>query len=214
MTVTETERGRRSQIDIVPSVEDREYQVGEVLLDEKQILARVDQLAERLRLQYKDEKVVFLYLVDGATPFTADFVRAFEEKGGNHVDSVAMRSSSYGTDETSSGKPEIALHKKLKLEGKHLVIIDDIIDTGNTFQRTLDFLGQDGNPLVEGKPLSIKTMAFLDKPSKRKVPVNADYVGFTIPGVWVKGYGMDSKGMRSFARRITADGPYKPEPRR
>lgn len=201
-------------IDIVPSVDDKEYKVGEVLLNEEQILKRVDQLAEGLNHRYKDDEVMFLYLTDGATPFAADLIRMFEEKGGNNVDAVAMRSSSYGKGQVSNGEPEVALEKRLELKGRHLVIVDDIMDSGNTFQRVLKYLAQEDNPLVEGKPASVRTIAFLDKPSARKVDLKADYVGFTIPGVWVKGYGMDSRGRRSFARSISADDHYKPQAKR
>lgn len=207
--------GRDDVVDIahqseVPKVEDKEYKVDDVLLDEEQILGRVEQLAAKDKERYGDQGLVVVYLADGAAKFAMDYIEAFENLGGSLVDYVSMRTSSYGNGTTSSKDPKMFLDKELDLNGRHVVVLDDIIDSGRTLQKVHNYFTEIYPTLTGQRPESVRTVAFLDKRAAREVDFHADDAGYEIPNVWVKGYGMDSRGLRSARRSISADDHYRP----
>jgi len=150
------------------------------LLSEKQIQARIGALARRINRDYSGREIILVGVLKGAFIFLADLSRRI--KSPVKIDFV--RAASYGTGTCSSGKVKLTKEPKLSLKGKDVVIVEDIIDTGVT----LRFLHR---CLQARRPRTLTVATLLDKPSRRKVPFRADYVGFEIPDYFVVGYGLD-----------------------
>jgi len=153
----------------------------QVLYDQATIAARIATLSREIRAVYPDGASVHLVAVlKGAFVFLADLMRAIE--GPVTCDFIAV--SSYGAGKTSSG--EVRLNKDLdrSLQGRHVIIVEDIVDTG----LTLSYLQE---ILRARDPLSLRTACLLSKPSRRKVDVAVEFIGFTIEDRFVVGYGLD-----------------------
>ncbi|MBP1720284.1 MAG: hpt [Deltaproteobacteria bacterium] len=149
-------------------------------LSEEQIQARVTALARRINRDYAGREVILIGVLKGAFVFLADLSRRMKIP----VKIDFVRAASYGTGTCSSGKVKLTKEPELSLKGKEVVIVEDIIDTGVT----LKFLHR---CLQARRPRSLTVATLLDKPSRRKVAFQADYVGFTIPDHFVVGYGLD-----------------------
>lgn len=162
--------------------------IKEILFDEKQIDAIVEGLAERITADYSDyvksgDKLVVLGLLNGSVQFMADLVR----KIGLPLEMQFMFTSSYGKSTVSRGEIEIHMGKcesVLNDPKAHILVIEDIIDSGNTLSRVLEILKNMNNK-------SVKLCSLLDKPDRRVTEVFVDYVGARIPDEFVVGYGLD-----------------------
>ena len=156
-----------------------ELRPTEILLSEAQIQQRVAELAMQIRNDHPDDLHVVAVL-KGAFIFMSDLARHMP----GHVSLDFMAVSSYAKGTTSSG--EVRLQKDLDsaLEGRHVVIVEDIVDTGLTLNYLQDILRSRG-------PKSLRTACLLSKPSRRKVDVKVEYIGFTIEDRFVVGYGLD-----------------------
>lgn len=154
-------------------------EVDFVLIRQQEIANRVKQIAAALEKDYEGRELVIVALLSGTVVFLADLVRCLEIP--LRLDFMGI--SSYGDGTVSKG---IRITKELKLElnGKDVLILDDILDTGKTLKVTIEKLGK-------LKPKSLKTCVLLDKPARRVVDISADYVGFRIPDYFVVGYGLD-----------------------
>ncbi|MHA1571092.1 MAG: hypoxanthine phosphoribosyltransferase [Alphaproteobacteria bacterium] len=154
----------------------------EVLFSADQIASRLDELAESLAKRLPSE-IVVVPLLKGSFMFAADLMRMLHKHGLTcRVEFITV--SSYGNDTTSSGELKISSDLPEDLVGNIVLLIDDILDTGRTLHWTHD------NLLAAGAA-EIVTCVLLDKPSRRIVPFEADFVGFTIPDRFVVGYGID-----------------------
>ena len=155
--------------------------ISEILLTEEQIQARVREMAAEINEEYKGKDPVFVGVLRGVVVFFSDFIRNFND----HCQMDFMCISSY-RGVNSSGECIITKDVSTELRGRHVVILEDIFDTG----KSLDFCYAH---LMAKKPASLKIVTLLDKPSRRKpwVTVKADYTGFTIPDKFVVGYGLD-----------------------
>ncbi len=155
--------------------------IGEVLVSEEQIRLKVAELGERISADYEGRAVTLVSVLKGALPFMADLMRAMRIP----VQIDLMEVSSYGgTTTESTGLVRILKDLSSSIAGKDVLIVEDIIDTGLTLNYLLRYL--------RGKnPSSIKICALLDKPARRLVEINIDYLGFTIPDEFVVGYGLD-----------------------
>lgn len=151
-----------------------------VLFDEKQIHDRVQILADMINSDYKGQEVIAIGVLKGAVIFYSELVRKL--KMPLYFDFIQI--GTYGASKESSGKVRVIKDIEKDISGKHLLIIEDIIDTGFT----LDWLIK---TLKERNPASIKIAVLLDKKSKRKIPVKIDYIGFESPDEFVVGYGLD-----------------------
>ena len=151
-----------------------------VMISEEDIRRRTRELAEAVDADFAGEDIVLLCNLKGAFIFLADFCR--ELKTLHEVDFIAT--SSYKGTTSSSGAVRIVKDLKADINGRHVLIIEDIIDSG----RTLDYVRR---YLALHDPASIKIVALLDKKTARKVDIEADYVGFEIPDKFVLGYGLD-----------------------
>lgn len=152
-----------------------------VLLAREQIQKRVAEMAARISADFHGEPVVLIGVLKGATIFLADLARNIALDATFDFISV----SSYGSEKQSSG--EVKLNKDVdnSMEGKNVILVEDILDTGLTMSYLIRVLSAK-------KPKALKIAALLDKTSRRVQPIRADYVGFEIPDQFVVGYGMDA----------------------
>lgn len=155
--------------------------LARVLIDADTISRRVDELAHQINEAYADieGRLILVGVLKGSFILTADLCRKLTVP--HVVDFIAL--SSYQGDRTS-GNVRLLMDTRENMEGKHVLIIEDILDSGYT----LDYLIRNFNAR---KPASVKTLVLLDKPDRHTVPVEINYMGFTIPDVWVVGYGLD-----------------------
>jgi hypoxanthine phosphoribosyltransferase len=157
-----------------------------VLFDEATIAARVGQLALEIRKDLPDLAPVMIGLLTGSFIFLGDLVRALARLGVEpQVDFMAV--SHYGASTESSGQVRVQKDTGLDLAGRAVLIVDDILDSGRT-------LGLVRGRLLDRRPSWLRICVFLDKPSRRIIPIAADYVGFEVADVWVIGYGLDAGG--------------------
>ncbi len=154
--------------------------IKEILIRGEQIQAKVKELAERIGRDYRDKDPVLVGVLNGAFVFLADLMRHLDLPC--TVDFVSW--SSYGKDTSSSGIFRIMKDLETNVESKHVLVVEDIIDTGLTLHYLLD-------TIRARRPASVRVAALLDKPSRRKIEAKADYLGFQIPDAFVVGYGLD-----------------------
>lgn len=154
--------------------------VEKILFTEEQLAARVKELGAQITKDYAGKNLVIASVLRGSYIFMADLTRAIDLP--LTVDFMAV--SSYGAGTVSSGQVEIKKDLSDSIEGKDLLIVEDILDSGNTLYYLSDVLDA-------RKPASIKICTLLDKPERRTKPIKADYMGFTIPDAFVVGYGLD-----------------------
>jgi hypoxanthine phosphoribosyltransferase len=152
----------------------------EVLFTKEQIAERTRQIGAQISADYAGKSVVLIGVLKGAAIFLADLARAIQVD--NTFDFVAV--SSYGRARVSSGAVKLIKDIDNPIEGKDVIIVEDILDTG----LTLNYLR---GLMLQHKPASLKIATCLDKPERRLVPIEADYVAFKIPNQFVIGYGMD-----------------------
>jgi hypoxanthine phosphoribosyltransferase len=152
----------------------------EVLYSRQQIAERVAEMGSEITRDLNGEPLVMVGVLKGATFFLADLSRAIQADA--TFDFVAV--SSYGKGQRSSGAVKLIKDLDQPIEGKHVLIIEDILDTG----LTLAYLRK---LFLQHRPKTLRIAALLDKPSRRIEKIEADYVGFSIPNLFVVGYGMD-----------------------
>lgn len=155
-------------------------EISEVLLSSETIAAKVKEIGEEITRDYQGKELIIIGILKGALPFMADLIR--EIKVPLRYDLMAV--SSYGASTKTSGAVQILKDIEMGLAGEHVLVVEDIIDTGLTLKYLV------GN-LWSRKPASIKICTLLDKPSRREVDITPDYNGFTIPDRFVVGYGLD-----------------------
>jgi hypoxanthine phosphoribosyltransferase len=154
-----------------------------VMISEDAIRARVRELGEEIRRQYQGQDLKVIGVLNGSFIFMADLVRAI----GGDLSCDFLGLSSYGESTESSGVVAITKDLTGPIEGQHVLIIEDIIDTG----LTMAYLKEN---LATRKPASLQIASLLSKPARRRVEVSIDYLGFTIEDRFVVGYGLDYAG--------------------
>ncbi len=155
-------------------------QIGKILIDEEQINKRVAEIGAQITKDYQGKELLVVCILRGGVIFLADLVK--EIKLPLSMDFMAV--SSYGLTTKSSGIVRILKDLDEDIEGKDVLVVEDIVDTGLTLHYLIDYL-------KSRKPNSVKVCCFLNKPSRRKVEVPVDYIGFEIPDRFVIGYGLD-----------------------
>ena len=157
-----------------------EQDIERVLFTEEALRARVGELAQQINRDLAGKEPVLISVLRGSFIFMADLVRAIELPC--RVDFMAV--SSYGSGTTSSGQVKITKDLSESIEGRDVLVVEDILDSGNTLSYLLK--------LLEARhPASIRLCTLLDKPERRTKPVAVQYTGFTIPDEFVVGYGLD-----------------------
>ena len=154
--------------------------IESVLLTKAQIQRRVKQLGRELKKIYHDEEITVVAIMNGALLFTADLLRTVD----NPVRLDCVRTTSYGANTESLGTPKLIHGLTLDVTGRHVLLVDDILDTG----KPLSLISS----MIRGmRPASLRVCVLLDKKGRRQVPFEADLVGFEIPDKFVVGYGLD-----------------------
>jgi hypoxanthine phosphoribosyltransferase len=166
------------------------------LLDEARIAARVKELGQQISRDYAGKDLVVVGLLNGVFPFFADLVRAIDLE----VDLTFMQASSYHGGTDSTGEVVIKKDMDRPIQGRHVLVLEDIVDTGLTLHKVR-------NLLLDREPASLAICSLLDKPSRRKVPVKVEYIGFEIEDHFVVGYGLDFDGK---LRNLPYVGVYQP----
>lgn len=155
--------------------------VDRILIPEDVLQARIAELAAEINATYTDEdRLLLICVLKGAFMFLADLVRRLEIR--HEVD--FMEISSYGTGTVSSGVVRILLDLAQNIEGRHVLIVEDIVDSG----RTLDYITRN---LHTRGPASLRVCTLLSKPSRREMEIATDFIGFEVPDEFVIGYGLD-----------------------
>ncbi len=161
----------------VPSPAD---DIAAVLVDATAIATKVAELGARIAADYADKDPVFVSILKGALPFLADLMRQVPIR----LSLDFLEVSSYGSSTESSGVVRILKDLAQPIEDRHVLVVEDILDTGFTLRYVLEHLQQQ-------KPASVRLCTLLDKPARRIVPIDIDYRGFEIPDRFVVGYGLD-----------------------
>ncbi len=157
-----------------------EHEIGEVLVTEEEIRAKVKELAKRISEDYKDKELLLVGILKGAFMFLADLSRELTIPV--QFDFIAV--SSYGSVSKSSGVVRILKDLEADIEGRHVLIVEDVIDTG----LTLNYLIRN---FKVRRPATLEICALLSKPEVQRVSLNIKYLGFSIPAKFVVGYGLD-----------------------
>lgn len=154
-----------------------------VLLDTASIQKRVQELGKTITKDYQNEEITAICILKGSVVFFSDIIR--------HIDRPLkcefLATSSYGDDKTSSGEVKLTMDTKFPLEDKHVIVFEDIVDSGLTLSYILKLL-------QARNPKSIKLCSLLFKPESLKTELNVDYVGFEIGNEFVVGFGLDYAG--------------------
>lgn len=151
-----------------------------VIITREEISNKIAELATQLRKDYREKNPLLIGILKGSFVFMSDLVRAMNIP----VEIDFVRLASYGTSKDSSGKVKLIKDVETPIKDRHVLVVEDIIDSGLTVRFILDHLSLH-------KPASLKFCVLFDKPSRRKVEVPIDYVGFTVPNAFVVGYGLD-----------------------
>lgn len=158
----------------------QKMKVGEILLTEEQIKDGVSKLAEQVNRDYAGKDLIVVGILKGCFVFISDLVRRLDGDVQVHF----MQVSSYGSGTESTGELRIKKDLSIDIAGKHVLIAEDIVDSGNTLAKLIPML-------EERNPASVKVCALLSKPSRRQVDYDPDYTGFEIPDKFIVGYGLD-----------------------
>ncbi len=151
-----------------------------VLFSRGEIEATVKKLADEIRKDYQAKHPLLIGILKGSFMFMADLIRHLDFP----LELEFIRLSSYGRGRESSGKVKVVQGLHSPIKAREVLVIEDIVDTGLTISFLLDYL-------QKKQPASLKLCALTDKPSRRQVPINIDYLGFTVPDKFLVGYGLD-----------------------
>jgi hypoxanthine phosphoribosyltransferase len=151
-----------------------------ILISRDEIAKAVDRLACEIKRDYQDKQPLLIGVLKGSFVFMADLIRQLDLP----LELDFVRLASYGAVRESSGRVRIIQGVKTPIKGRDVLVIEDIVDTGITTSFLLGYLRKK-------KPASLKLCALTDKPSRHKVPVSIDYLGFTVPNKFIVGYGLD-----------------------
>jgi hypoxanthine phosphoribosyltransferase len=151
-----------------------------ILISRDEIANAVGRLASEIERDYQGKQPLLIGVLKGAFVFMADLIRQLNLP----LELEFVRLSSYGAAKESSGRVRVVQELKTPIKGRDILVIEDIVDTGTTISFLLDYL-------IKKKPASLKLCVLTDKPSRRRVPVSIDYLGFTVPDKFVVGYGLD-----------------------
>ena len=154
--------------------------IQEVLVSEKQLKKRIKEMAEEITRDYAGKAPLMVGILRGSVIFMADLVQQIDLP----ITMDFMVVSSYGAGTVSSGLVNIKKDLEEDIKGRDVIIVEDILDTGNTLVKLTA-------ELLRREPASLKLCVMLDKPSRRTTPIKADYVGFSIPDAYVVGFGLD-----------------------
>jgi hypoxanthine phosphoribosyltransferase len=151
-----------------------------IIISRDEIAKAVDRLACEIQRDYQDKQPLLIGVLKGSFVFMADLIRQLDLP----LELDFVRLSSYGAGRESSGKVKVVQGVKTPVKGRDVLVVEDIVDTGITISFLLDYL-------KKKQPASLKLCTLTDKPSRRRVPVSINYLGFTVPNKFIVGYGLD-----------------------
>ena len=151
-----------------------------ILFTKDDIGTTIKRLANEITQDYKGKHPIFVSILKGSFVFTADLVRLLNFP----LEVEFVRLSSYGRSKESSGQIKVVQGLHFPIKGRHVLVVEDIVDTGFTVAFLLEYLRRK-------KPASLRLCSLMDKPARRKLPVTIDYLGFTVPDRFIVGYGVD-----------------------
>jgi hypoxanthine phosphoribosyltransferase len=151
-----------------------------ILISKRKIAVTIKRLADEIRRDYKDKNPLLVGILKGSFIFMSDLVRQLDIP----LEIDFIRLSSYGSGTQSSGQITLIHELPSRIQDRHVLVVEDIVDTGLTTTFLCNYIRQKG-------PASIKLCSLTDKPSRRKVPINIDYLGFSVPNRFIVGYGID-----------------------
>ncbi len=151
------------------------------LISKEELDKRIQEIANQITEDYKNQEVIIVCILTGAVYFATDLTKYIKN---DTLKIEFMKVSSYGNSKESTGEVKIKKDLENSISGKNVIIVEDIIDTGLTMKTLKKYL-------LEKNPASLKICTLLDKKERRKVEMEADYVGFDIPNKFVLGYGLD-----------------------
>lgn len=154
--------------------------IQEILFSSEILTEKVKELAEKITNDYKGKELVVVGILKGSVVFTAELIKNISIKC--EIDFMAV--SSYGNSTETSGVVRILKDLDSNIEGKNILIVEDIVDTGTTLKYLLEYL-------KARKADSIEIVSLLNKPARRKVDLNVKYIGFEVPDAFIVGYGID-----------------------
>ena len=157
-----------------------EQDILKILMSEEQLHARVQEMGNELYDRFADKDPIFVGVLKGCFIFMADLVRATQMK--SEIEFIGL--SSYNNDTKSSGVVQITRDLQKDITGRHIIVVEDILDSGNTLYFLKNYL------LTKGAA-SVSIVTLLDKPARRRKPIKADLAGFEVPDEFVVGYGLD-----------------------
>ena len=155
----------------------------DVMVSEEQIAARIKELGKTIEKDYEDKDLILVCVLNGASVFYINLMMELDMK----LEMNFIRVSSYGSGTETTGNVRILYDLEKDITGKDVLVVEDIIDSGNTLYNLKNVLAKRG-------ARSVKCCALLDKPSRREVDIEADYVGFEVPDKFLVGYGLDYDG--------------------
>jgi hypoxanthine phosphoribosyltransferase len=150
------------------------------LFPRAEIAAAISRLASEITVDYHNKNPLFIGILKGSFMFLADLVRLLDFP----LEVDFIRLSSYGSGTQTSGKVKVVQGLRSAIKGRNVLAVEDIVDTGITIAFLMDYL-------KKKKPASLRLCSLMDKPSRRQVPVDIDYLGFTVPDRFLVGYGLD-----------------------
>lgn len=156
-----------------------EHDIEKILVSEDEIRQKTIELGQTLTTEYAGKTPIFLGILRGSIPFMAELIKHVD----THLETEFMQVSSYNGGTESSGEVKLLLDLDTAVNGREVLIVEDIIDTG----RTLKYLKE----LLEHRGATVKIITLLDKPEGRVVEIEPDYAGFVIPNEFVVGFGLD-----------------------
>ena len=181
--------------------EPQEYKPGDVLILYENIQERIKEVASEIAPKYKGKKLLIVGVLKGAFKMTGDLALELHAQGLIDLEISFITMKSYLTDTRADYEPRIIQDMDINPDKRHVLLLDDVLDTGKSLQEVHRLVKDRG-------AISTESFVLLDKPARRKVDYKADYVGFTIPNVWVQGCGMDTGELGRGEPNIIV-GPYK-----
>jgi hypoxanthine phosphoribosyltransferase len=158
----------------------QEHVIGKILYTEKDIRQRAEELGKEISKEFAGEELIVIGTLKGSVPWMCDLLKCLDLD--TSIDFV--KASSYGSSTTSSGVVKISMDTEMNLYNKNVLVVEDIVDTGNTLKYLLE-------KLQERHPKTLKVCTMLDKPSRRTADFHADYIGFEVDDLFIVGYGLD-----------------------
>jgi len=178
-----------------------EYKPGEILIPNELITERIKELAFNIAKKYKGQRLLIVGILKGAFKITADLTSELHRQGLTNLEISFVTLKSYPDGTKAKYEPQIVQDMDLSPEGRAVLLLDDVLDTGRSLEVVHRLIKDRG-------AASVESFVLVDKPDSRQVSFKADYVGFTIPSVWIQGYGMDTGEIGRAEPNIVA-GPYQ-----